>query len=68
MLELARVVQEVVGTFPGIEFHPRPVDDPNVRRPDTTVAEELLGWKAQISLREGIERTVPWFRQVLGIR
>jgi len=68
MLELARVVQEVVGAFPGIEFHPRPVDDPNVRRPDTTVAEELLGWKAQISLREGIERTVPWFRQVLGIR
>jgi dTDP-glucose 4,6-dehydratase len=39
-----------------------------VRRPDTTVAAELLGWKAQISLREGIERTVPWFRQVLGIR
>src|SRR3990172_7349979 len=68
MLELARVVQEVVGTFPGIELHPRPVDDPNVRRPDTTVAEELLGWKAQISLREGIQRTVPWFREVLGIR
>lgn len=36
-----------------------------MRRPDTTKALEVLGWKAQISLREGLERTVPWFREVL---
>lgn len=66
MLELAETIQDVVGNHPGIEFHPRPTDDPNVRRPDTTKAEELLGWRAQISLREGLKRTLPWFEQVLG--
>ena len=43
-------VQDVVGNHPGIEFHPRPTDDPMVRRPDTAKAERILGWKAQISL------------------
>jgi dTDP-glucose 4,6-dehydratase len=66
ILELAEVVQDVVGNHPGIEFLPRPDDDPTVRRPDTTKAEEILGWKAQVSLRSGLERTVPWFRLALG--
>ena len=67
MLELAEAVQDVVGNHPGVEFHPLPTDDPTVRRPDTTKAEELLGWKAQISLRAGLEKTLPWFREVLGL-
>jgi dTDP-glucose 4,6-dehydratase len=66
VLELAGAVQDVVGNHPGIEFHPLPTDDPIVRRPDTKKAEELLGWKAQISLREGLEKTLPWFKEVLG--
>ena len=66
MIELAETVQDVVGNHPGIEFHPRPTDDPMVRRPDTTKAEKILGWKAQVSLREGLERTLPWFKEVLG--
>jgi len=67
MLELAETIQDVVGNHPGIEFHPRPVDDPTVRRPDTTKAEQLLGWKPRYSLREGLELTLPWFKQVLGL-
>jgi dTDP-glucose 4,6-dehydratase len=67
ILELAAAVQDAVGNHPGIEFHPRPTDDPTVRRPDTTKAEEILGWKAQIPLRQGLEKTVPWFRESLGI-
>jgi dTDP-glucose 4,6-dehydratase len=67
MIELAEAVQDVVGNHPGIEFHARPVDDPMVRRPDTDKAQEVLGWKAQVSLREGLERTVPWFKEVLGV-
>ncbi len=66
MLELAEAVQDVVGKHPGIEFLPRPVDDPSVRRPDTTKAEEILGWKAQIPLRTGLEKTLPWFRETIG--
>ena len=65
-IELAEAVQDVVGNHPGVEFQPRPTDDPTVRRPDTTRAEEILGWKAQISLRQGLERTLPWFKEVLG--
>ena len=62
MLELAEKVQDAVGQHPGIAFHPRPTDDPKVRRPDTTLAETLLGWNAEISLEEGLRRTAPWFR------
>jgi len=63
MLELAEAVQQAVGNHLGVVFHPRPVDDPNVRRPDTTLAESLLGWKAQVSLTDGLARTAAWFRQ-----
>ncbi len=67
MLQLAELVQDVVGTNPGVQFLPRPVDDPTVRRPDTQKAEDLLGWKPQISLHAGLEKTLPWFRStVLG--
>jgi dTDP-glucose 4,6-dehydratase len=66
VLELAEAIQDVVGNHPGIDFEPRPTDDPNVRRPDTARAEEILGWKAQVPLRTGLERTAPWFREVLG--
>lgn len=66
ILELAESIQDVVGNHPGIEFKPRPTDDPSVRRPDATKAQDVLGWKAQISLQSGLERTLPWFRQVLG--
>ena len=61
ILELAQAVQTVVGAETGIEFHQRPVDDPQVRRPDTTLAEQVLGWKPQITLLEGLQRTLPWF-------
>jgi dTDP-glucose 4,6-dehydratase len=66
VLELAEAIQAVVGNNPGIDFQPRPTDDPTVRCPDTTKAEELLGWKAEISLRAGLEKTLPWFNEVLG--
>ncbi len=65
ILELAEAIQDVVGQHPGIELHPAPTDDPQVRRPDTTLAEEVLGWKAEISLRDGLARTVDWFRSEL---
>jgi dTDP-glucose 4,6-dehydratase len=63
ILHLAEVIQEIVGSNPGIEFQPLPQDDPTVRCPDTSLAERELGWKAAVPLREGMERTVAWFRQ-----
>ncbi len=42
---------------------PLPTDDPKVRQPDTTLARQELGWSARVSLREGLARTIPWFRR-----
>ena len=67
ILELARTVQEVVGVDTGIEYRPRPADDPKVRRPDITRAETLLSWKPVVPLKEGLARTLPWFRRALGL-
>ncbi|HEY3534273.1 MAG TPA: UDP-glucuronic acid decarboxylase family protein [Pedococcus sp.] len=48
-----------------VELVERPVDDPQVRRPDTTRARELLGWEPRVSWDEGLERTVAWFADQL---
>jgi len=61
--ELGELIQDVVGSYPGFEYQPRPVDDPGVRCPDITLARTELGWNPSIHLREGLERTLPWFRE-----
>jgi dTDP-glucose 4,6-dehydratase len=68
VLELARQIGRAVGGEPEIVFMPRPVDDPEMRRPDITVARERLGWKPQVSLADGIRRTLPWFQAALGLQ
>ncbi len=62
MLELAEAVQDAVGRHPGVQLSRRPVDDPQMRRPDTSFAHRELGWEAGIDLREGLARTVAWYR------
>ena len=61
MLELADLVNELTGNDAGIVFEPLPSDDPKQRKPDITLAEELLGWTPVIDLRTGLERTIPFF-------
>ena len=67
MLELADVVREVTGSRSEVVFEPLPVDDPTQRRPDGTLARELLGWEPTIELREGLARTAAYFREHLGL-
>jgi dTDP-glucose 4,6-dehydratase len=62
VLEIARIVLEATGSTSSLQFVPRPVDDPRVRRPDIARAARLLGWSPLISLREGVRRTVADFR------
>ncbi|MDR7533386.1 MAG: SDR family oxidoreductase [Armatimonadota bacterium] len=62
VLEVARLVLEVTGSPSAVEFHPRPVDDPRVRRPDIRRAQRLLGWTPRVGLRDGLARTVAYFR------
>jgi len=58
LLELAEVVKKVTGSSSEIVHEALPVDDPQQRRPDITLARELLGWSPQVSLEEGLRRTI----------
>jgi dTDP-glucose 4,6-dehydratase len=60
--EIAEDVRTVTGSTAPLAFVERPVDDPQVRRPDTTLARDLLGWEPRTSWLDGLERTVKWFR------
>jgi nucleoside-diphosphate-sugar epimerase len=66
ILELAERVLTLTGASSPIEFRPLPVDDPTQRKPDITLAKQLLGWEPTIELAEGLERTAGWFRKCLG--
>src|SRR2546421_56011 len=58
LLELAKAVVEVTDSRSEIIFEALPTDDPQVRRPDITLAREILSWEPKVSLREGLRRTI----------
>jgi dTDP-glucose 4,6-dehydratase len=58
LLELAHAVIDVTGSRSQIVHEALPTDDPQVRRPDISLARELLGWEPQVQLREGLQRTL----------
>jgi dTDP-glucose 4,6-dehydratase len=58
LLELAKTVIDVTGSRSEIVFEALPTDDPQVRQPDITLAREILGWEPQVSLSEGLKRTI----------
>jgi UDP-glucuronate decarboxylase len=62
--ELAELVLELTGSRSRIVFHPLPSDDPTRRRPDCRLAEERLGWRTTVKLREGLMNTIAWFKTV----
>jgi dTDP-glucose 4,6-dehydratase len=61
VLELAQLVLDVTGSASQIVHRPLPVDDPMQRRPDITLAHQVLGWQPEVPLREGLARTAKWF-------
>jgi UDP-glucuronate decarboxylase len=63
MLELAKLVLEIVGGSSKIVHLPLPSDDPKQRRPDITLAKKYLGWEPTVPLVEGLRRTVEYFRK-----
>jgi dTDP-glucose 4,6-dehydratase len=58
LLELAEAVKEVTGSGSEIVYEALPVDDPKQRRPDITLARELLGWSPEVALRDGLRSTI----------
>jgi len=65
VLELAKTIIALAGSSSKIEHRELPVDDPKQRRPDITRASTMLGWRPEIALREGLGRTLEYFRSVL---
>jgi dTDP-glucose 4,6-dehydratase len=61
VLELAQTVLEITGSSSEIVYEPLPVDDPVRRRPDISLASDVLGWRPEVDLREGLARTYEWF-------
>jgi len=66
MIELAEAVVSLTGSQSQIEHRPLPQDDPTRRRPDITRAQTLLGWTPSVSLEQGLEATIAYFRGRLG--
>lgn len=64
--ESAREILEVTGSKSEIVFLPLPTDDPMRRRPDIEKARTLLGWEPKIKLREGLERSLEYFKSSMS--
>ena len=66
MRELAELIKELTGSRSKIIHRPLPQDDPRQRQPDISEAQRLLGWRPAVPLREGLERTIPYFERLLA--
>jgi dTDP-glucose 4,6-dehydratase len=66
MLQLAELVMELTGSASKLEFRPLPADDPRQRKPDISVAKAVLGWEPEVELREGLGRTINYFKAAVS--
>ncbi len=67
ILELAETVIRLTGSKSKIIYKPLPPDDPKQRCPDITLAKKVLSWQPCTPLEEGLERTIEYFRKLLGL-
>ena len=67
VLELAEKVIQMSSSASQLVYHPLPQDDPARRKPDLSLAKEKIQYQPRISLKEGLERTIGYFREALGL-
>ncbi len=60
--QIAETIIEMTGSTSTIIYKPLPEDDPKVRKPDITRARTLLGWEPKVELREGLTKTIDYFK------
>jgi len=63
--ELAQIILEAVGSSAQIAHLPLPQDDPTQRRPDISLAKDVLGWSPTVDLTAGLSKTIDYFRELL---
>jgi dTDP-glucose 4,6-dehydratase len=66
VIEIAQLVLKLTGSSSEISYHPLPLDDPKVRRPDISRAKALLKWEPQVALEDALARTITYFRAALA--
>ena len=66
--ELAEQVIDLTGSKSIMEFQPLPQDDPLQRKPNITLARDVLGWEPKVQVREGLTRTIAYFDELLKHR
>lgn len=65
VLEFAKKIKAMTGSDSEIVFKPLPENDPMQRRPEIGKAKRLLGWAPEVSLDEGLQRTIEWFKSTV---
>jgi dTDP-glucose 4,6-dehydratase len=65
LLEIAKEIIELIKSKSEIVFEELPVNDPKVRQPDITKAREKLGWEPKVNRREGLKKTIQYFKELI---
>jgi UDP-glucuronate decarboxylase len=65
IIELANIVKEITGSKSQVIYHLLPQDDPRQRCPDISSAKLILQWEPNVQLREGIEKTIKYFKKII---
>ena len=63
IIELARIIKKLTNSKSKIVFTKMPIDDPIRRKPDITLAKRLLKWKPKVTLKQGLKKTIKWFKE-----
>lgn len=66
MKQLAEKILGKIGSSSKIVYQPLPLDDPKQRRPDITRAKDKLNWQPVVALDEGLDKTIPWFKNLIA--
>lgn len=64
IVELATIIKNLVGSSSELVYEPLPEDDPKKRKPDISKAKDLLGWEPNITLEEGLKKTINYFTTI----
>lgn len=68
MLELAEAIIGLTASKSKVQFFPAPLDDPKRRQPSIVLAQEKLGWTPKVGLKEGLQKTIDYFKELLSER
>jgi len=66
VMRLAQIIMELVGSKSRLVFRPLPQDDPMKRRPDIALAKRVLDWVPETELKDGLKKTISYFKDVFG--